>query len=144
MRRLIGGASVANLKTMSETLDIAVKGNKKQTSTRLEHVLDALGFAAHPFAPTPDDVKLDLDAFNDKFEDTIYEAEELCVQIQTIFSRGLAPGGKIAQLLGPDDEIDEGEEEPDADGGAAEEDGAARRTAAELAPRTADAMDQSA
>ena len=133
-RRLIGGASVANLKTMSETLDIAVKGNKKQTSTRLEHVLDALGFAAHPFAPTPDDVKLDLDAFNDKFEDTIYEIDELCVQIQTIFSEGLAPGGKIAQLLGPDDEIDEGEEEPDADGGAAEEDGAAggarrRRTA---------------
>ena len=135
-RRLIGGASVANLKTMSETLDITVKGNKKQTSTRLEHVLDALGFSTHPFAPTPEDVALDLDEFNDKFEDTIYEIEEICTEIQTIFSEGLAPGGKIAELLGPDDEIDEGEEEHDADGAA--EDGAAEDGA------TADAMDQSA
>ena len=42
-RRLIGGASISNLKTMSEALDIVPKGNKKQMSTRIEVSAQILG-----------------------------------------------------------------------------------------------------
>jgi hypothetical protein len=73
-RRLVGGASTGNLRTMCAALCLPVEGNKVKLQSRLEVHLRKLNFHAHPFVPTLADIKLPIDEFNAKFEhaDVLY------------------------------------------------------------------------
>jgi len=102
-RRLIGGASISNLKEMCEAMELEPKGNKKHLSIRLELALRAVGFETDAFEPTPEDVTLPLDDFNDKFEEVIYKIEQITETLAKLFADAIAPGGALAVDAADDD-----------------------------------------
>ena len=70
-RRLVGGAkTLAPLKRMCDALGLCNDGSKTSLSNRIEAKLRELKFEENTaFVPTADDIKLNLDEFNSKFED---------------------------------------------------------------------------
>ena len=72
-RRLQGGSSIGNLKAMCGALGKNKDGKKPNLQNRVESALESAGFATAKIKleglPSADDCALDIDAFNDKFEE---------------------------------------------------------------------------